>query len=86
VLYQIDPRPYQAALNQAKAKVAQVKAQLTYDEAEYQRNLSLARTGGRVPVGPRQEPVHPGVDLANIAADKAAVVSRQSNRWGFGDS
>src|SRR5947209_8533488 len=37
VLFEIDPRTYQAALNQAKAKVAQDVAQLRYDEAEYRR-------------------------------------------------
>src|SRR5438552_946455 len=37
VLFELDPRPYQALLNQAKAKVAQDEAQLTFDEAEYQR-------------------------------------------------
>src|SRR5712692_5996679 len=35
VLFELDPRPYQAMLNQAKAKVAQDQAQLTFDEAEY---------------------------------------------------
>src|SRR5438309_1317801 len=45
VLFELDPRPYQAALDQAKAKVAQDEAQLKYDEAEYQRNLKLAGTG-----------------------------------------
>ena len=44
VLFELDPRPYQAMLNQAKAKVAQDEAQLAYDEAEYQRNLGLAAT------------------------------------------
>src|SRR3989441_953214 len=42
VLFELDPRPYEAVLNQAKAKVAQDEAQLKYDEAEYQRNLRLA--------------------------------------------
>src|SRR5260370_6469725 len=42
VLFELDPRPYQAMLNQAKAKVAQDEAQLKFDEAEYQRNLRLA--------------------------------------------
>src|SRR3979409_904058 len=37
VLFELDPRPYEALLNQAKAKVRQDEAQLTYDEAEYQR-------------------------------------------------
>src|SRR4029077_8490755 len=45
VLFELDPRPYEALLNQAKAKVAQDEAQLSYDEAEYQRNLKLVRTG-----------------------------------------
>src|SRR5580700_10455996 len=45
VLCELDPRPYQALLNQAKAKVAQDEAQLKFDEAEYQRNLNLVATG-----------------------------------------
>src|SRR5437879_1720135 len=44
VLFELDPRPYQALLDQAKAKVAQDEAQLSYDEAEYQRNLNLVRS------------------------------------------
>src|SRR3984957_3702963 len=43
VLFDPDPRPYEALLKQAKAKVAQDEAQLKYDEAEYQRNLNLVR-------------------------------------------
>src|SRR5204862_5536855 len=35
VLFELDPRPYQALLNQAKAKIAQDEAQLTFDEAEH---------------------------------------------------
>src|SRR3984893_14402266 len=45
VLFELDPRPYQATLDQAKAKVAQDEAQLTYDDAEHRRNLELVRTG-----------------------------------------
>src|SRR2546421_159897 len=45
VLFEIDPRTYQAAVNQAKAKVAQDEAQLKFDEAEHQRNLRLASKG-----------------------------------------
>src|SRR5262249_28504364 len=41
VLFELDPRPYEALLNQAKAKVRQDEAQLQYDEAEYQRTLRL---------------------------------------------
>src|SRR5207249_7984345 len=41
VLFELDPRPYQAMLNQAKAKVAQDEPQSKYDDAEYQRHVTL---------------------------------------------
>src|SRR6201993_1528662 len=34
VLFELDPRPYQAMLDQAKGKLRQDQAQLKYDEAE----------------------------------------------------
>jgi RND family efflux transporter MFP subunit len=34
LLFEIDPRPFQAAVDQAKAQVAQAEAQLTQDEAQ----------------------------------------------------
>src|SRR5438876_2568301 len=77
VLFELDPRPYQAMLNQAKAKVAQDEAQLTYDEAEYQRNLKLASTGAASRSDLDKTAAARGVDMANIAADKAIVASRQ---------
>src|SRR5437899_4660807 len=77
VLFELDPRPYQAMLNQAKAKVTQDEAQLKYDEAEYQRNVNLVRTGAVSRSDLDKTAAARGVDLANIAADKAAVASRQ---------
>src|SRR5437870_5392848 len=77
VLFELDPRPYQALLNQAKAKVAQDEAQLTYDEAEYQRNLRLASTGAVARSDLDKTAAARGVDMANIAADKAVVASRK---------
>src|SRR5439155_7027481 len=77
VLFELDPRPYQAMLNQAKAKVAQDEAQLTYDEAEYQRNLRLASTAAVSRSDLDKTAAARGVDIANVAADKAAVASRQ---------
>src|ERR1700731_2582209 len=77
VLFELDPRPYQAMLNQAKAKVAQDEAQLTYDEAEYQRNLELVRTRAISRSDLDKTAAARGVDLANVAADKAVVASRQ---------
>jgi membrane fusion protein, multidrug efflux system len=77
VLFELDPRPYQALLDQAKAKVAQDEAQLSYDEAEYQRNLNLIRTKSVPQSDLDKTAAARGVDLANIAADKAAVRQRQ---------
>ena len=56
VLFELDPRPYQAMLNQAKAKVAQAKAQLTRTtRRSHRRNLSLDCHPGGVAVRPGQD-------------------------------
>src|SRR5260370_8779296 len=49
VLFELDPRPYQALLDQAKGKVAHDEAQLSYDEAEYHRKLILIQ---KAPLAP----------------------------------
>jgi RND family efflux transporter MFP subunit len=77
VLCELDPRPYEALLNQAKAKVAQDEAQLKFDEAEYQRNVNLVRSGAASQTDVDKTAAARGVDIANIAADKAVVASRQ---------
>jgi RND family efflux transporter MFP subunit len=77
VLFEIDPRPYEALLNQAKAKVRQDEAQLELDEAEYQRQLSNYRAGAGSKSDLDKAAAARDVDRANIAADKAQVVSRQ---------
>ncbi len=77
ILFELDPRPYQAVLNQAKAKVAQDEAQLKYDEAEYQRNLKLVGTGAVSRSDLDKTVAARAVDVANVAADKALVASRQ---------
>ena len=41
VLFQIDPRPFQAALDQAKGTLAQAQAQLTAQEQNYKRSAQL---------------------------------------------
>jgi RND family efflux transporter MFP subunit len=76
VLFELDPRPYQALLNQAKAKVAQDEAQLAFDVAEYRRNLQA----GSMAVSKSdldKSAAARDVDIANVAADKAVVASRQ---------
>ena len=77
VLFELDPRPYEAMLNQAKAKVAQDQAQFTFDEAEYQRYLKLVGSGAVSRSDMDKIQAARSVDLANIAADKAVVASRQ---------
>jgi RND family efflux transporter MFP subunit len=44
-MFEIDPRPYQAALDAAKAKQAAAEAALELARKEYNRTASLARTG-----------------------------------------
>ena len=77
VLFELDPRPYQATLDQAKAKVLQDEAQLKFDEEEYKRNRSLASTKSISRSDLDKSEAARGVDIANIAADKAVVASRQ---------
>src|ERR1700757_1675111 len=79
VLFELDPRPYEALLNQAKAKVRQDEAQLAYDEAEYQRDVGLARSGAVSQSEFDKSAAARGVDLANIDADKAALASNELN-------
>lgn len=48
LLFQIDPRPYQAAYDQAVARVALSKAQQTQANADYARVSELAKTPGAI--------------------------------------
>jgi RND family efflux transporter MFP subunit len=77
VLFELDSRPYQALLDQAKARVAQDQAQLAYHEADYQRYQELIRIGGVSKSELDRSTAARGVDIASIAADEAAVASRQ---------
>src|ERR1700722_2964798 len=69
VLFELDPRPYQALLDQAKAKVRQDKAQLAFDEAEYQRNLQLYQKSAAPRSHLDKAAALRDIDLANIEAD-----------------
>src|SRR5438067_7686173 len=77
VLFELDGRPYQALLEQAKAKVLQDQAQFTYDEAENQRNLTLVTKGAVTKSDLDKTTAARNVDLANIEADKATVRQRE---------
>lgn len=77
ILFEIDPRPYEALLKQAQAKVQQDEAQLAFDEAEYQRHLTSYNRGVGSQSDLDRARAAKDVTLANIAADKALVASRQ---------
>jgi RND family efflux transporter MFP subunit len=77
VLCEIDPRPYQALLNQAKAKVDQDQARLAYHEADYKRYQELTPMGAASKSDLDRVRADRGVDIANIAADEAEIASRQ---------
>jgi RND family efflux transporter MFP subunit len=79
VLFELDRRPYEALLNQAKAKQAQDEAQLRFDEAEYQRYLRVATVGSTSQSELEKVAAQRDVDRANVEADKAAVASNQLN-------
>jgi RND family efflux transporter MFP subunit len=77
VLFELDSRPYQALLNQAKAKVRQDEAQLKFDEAEYQRYRILVPKKAATQSDADRTEAARDIDIANIAADKAVVESRE---------
>jgi RND family efflux transporter MFP subunit len=76
VLFELDPRPYQALLDQAKAKVRQAEAQLRFSESDYERNLGLMRSRAVARADMERIEASRDTALANLAADKALVVSR----------
>jgi RND family efflux transporter MFP subunit len=76
ILFELDPRPYQALLDQARAKVTQDEAQLAFDEAEYRRYQSLVATRAVSRSDLDKIAAARGVDQANIEADKAVVAAR----------
>jgi RND family efflux transporter MFP subunit len=77
VLFELDARPYEALLNQAKAKVNQDEAQLAFDKAEFERTQKLVETAAVSRTDLDRTAAAQGVDIANIAADRAVLASRQ---------
>jgi membrane fusion protein, multidrug efflux system len=77
LLAQIDPRMYQAALDQAKGKLAQDEAQLDSDRRDLERNTTLAERSyaSRQIVDQQRAAVAKGEAL--VEGDKAAIQSAQ---------
>ena len=76
VLAQIDPRPYQAALDQVTAKQAQDEAQLQNTRLDLQRYAGLGTFASRQQVATQQATVA-GLE-AQVRGDQAAIESAQT--------
>ncbi len=75
VLFEIDPRPYQAQLDQAVAMVNLYKAQLKLAQTTYERDKSIANVGGGN-VSPQeldQDRAAVEQSLASVKANEASV-------------
>jgi membrane fusion protein, multidrug efflux system len=76
VLVQIDPRPYQAALDQAKAKKAQDEANIANANLDLQRFTKLGEFATRQQTDTQRSTV--AQLTAQIAADDAAIANAQT--------
>ncbi len=72
VLFEIDPRPFQADLDKAKGALQQVQAQLQLAEINLHRDRPLAQAHA---IAQSQL----DNDIQQVAADKAAIVSAKAN-------
>jgi membrane fusion protein, multidrug efflux system len=79
VLAIIDPRLYQAALDQAKAKLAQDQAQLLSDEKDLERSRQLSQQRFASQQSVDQLTAKVGVDRALIEADQAFIRTAETN-------
>ncbi|HEY4143105.1 MAG TPA: efflux RND transporter periplasmic adaptor subunit [Pseudolabrys sp.] len=79
LLYKIDPRDYQAALDQAKAQLARDSAALDYANALAQRGTELAKTGALAKDMIEQRVSAAKQAEATLAADEAAVRQAENN-------
>ncbi len=79
VLAIVDPRLYQAALDQAKAKLSQDQAQLVSDEKDLERSRQLSQQRFASQQSVDQLTAKVGVDLALIEADRAAIRTAETN-------
>lgn len=71
VLFEIDPRPFQATLDQAKGQVAQAQAKVSLDEINVKRDTPLAEAHA---IAQSQL----DTETQTLLADKASVVSAEA--------
>ncbi|HZM26834.1 MAG TPA: efflux RND transporter periplasmic adaptor subunit, partial [Gemmatimonadales bacterium] len=80
VLFEIDPAPYRAALDQARAVLARDQAQLTAAKQDAQRYEQLAAKEYVTTQQAEQARATAGAQAASVKADEAAVESARINR------
>jgi len=79
VLFKIDPRPFQAILDQAKAQLAQAEAQLGKTQLDVQRDTQLAREKA-IAQSQLDNDIQANLAAkATVQADKAAVEQAEIN-------
>jgi multidrug efflux system membrane fusion protein len=79
LLYTIDPRDFQAALDQAKAQVQRDAAALDYAHANLERGSTLAKSGNLAKDTFDQRASTAGQAEATLAMDQAAVRTAELN-------
>src|SRR5579885_1117480 len=79
LLYQIDPRSYQAALDQAKAQEQKDAAALQYAQENHRRNDVMSKTGDVSVDVLQQSASLERQDSAALAMDRAAIETAQLN-------
>jgi multidrug efflux system membrane fusion protein len=79
LLFQLDKRPFQAALDQARGKLAQDKATAAYNQAEAARDRALAQAGVIAPQVLQQQEALAQSSAAAVQADQAAVEAAKVN-------
>jgi len=79
VLFEIDPAPYRAALEQARAVLARDKAQLVAAQQDAERNEALAAKEYVTAQQAEQTRAAAAAQAASVKADEAAVESARIN-------
>jgi RND family efflux transporter MFP subunit len=79
LLFQIDPRPYQAAVDQSEAQVRLQEANLKYQEAVYQRNAKLLSSGAVTLEETQQALSQRDTAKASLAAARATLEQAKLN-------
>jgi RND family efflux transporter MFP subunit len=77
ILFRIDPRPYQALVNQAKSKIAQDEAQLKHNGALYDRIQKLRARGAATQEDLDKALADRDSIQATLMADKADLEAKQ---------